>query len=90
MMQVVGTDQSGSPALALKSGSLASYFYAPHPQPGKGCAFSPKGDLILRYGFGPDIKILNAKDVSLITTLTHMVRAWRRRRQRQQCCRLLR
>lgn len=35
--------QHSSPDLGCKNGSLASYFYAPHPQPGRGVCFSPKG-----------------------------------------------
>ena len=36
-MQMVSGMGGGSPGLNAKYGSLAAYFYAPHPTPGKVC-----------------------------------------------------
>ncbi len=69
-------DHNRSPGLASKVGSVCSYFYAPNATPGRGAAFSPAGKHILRYGYGPDIKVLNATDASVAVTLSHPVGAY--------------
>jgi hypothetical protein len=42
-MMLIQPTNTGSPGLGTKAGSLATYFYAPHPTPGKGIALSPTG-----------------------------------------------
>ncbi len=67
----LGTGRKGgmAPNLALKHGSLVSYFYAPHPQPGKGVCFSPNGDFLLRFGYSCEMKLLKSHNGALINTL---------------------
>ena len=61
--------QATSPNLAIRHGSLCSYLYAPHPSPGKGLCFSPNGELFIRYGFSPEVKLMRTHDCSVINTL---------------------
>ena len=63
------TTLTAGPSLAVRHGSLCSYFYAPHPTPSKGVCFSPKGDLFIRFGFSADIKLLRTYDASVVTSL---------------------
>ncbi|GAX75027.1 hypothetical protein CEUSTIGMA_g2473.t1 [Chlamydomonas eustigma] len=58
-----------APNLAMRHGSLASYFSAPHPIPGKGVCFSPSGEVFIRYGFSPELKLLKSHNGSVINTL---------------------
>lgn len=60
---------TAGPSLAVRHGSLCSYFYAPHPTPSKGVSFSPKGDLFIRFGFSAEIKLLRTYDASVVTSL---------------------
>jgi hypothetical protein len=69
MAMVHQMDGQGSPALQAKIGSIASYFYAPHPAAGRGACFAPSGDCLLRYGYGPDVKVMSTRNAELITTL---------------------
>lgn len=39
---------NGSPALGAKAGSVATYFHAPHPSPGRGITLSPDGRYVGR------------------------------------------
>ena len=57
------------PSLAERHGCLCSSFNAPHPLAGKGVSFSPKGDLMIRYGFSPEITLLKAQNVTVVTAL---------------------
>ncbi|KAG2499706.1 hypothetical protein HYH03_002641 [Edaphochlamys debaryana] len=57
------------PALQTRTGSLATYFFAPNPTPGKGVCFSPDGTYIMRWGYGSDIKLLSTDDGLLMVTL---------------------
>jgi hypothetical protein len=68
---------TGSPAMGTKNGSLASYFYAPNPTPGRGVCFSPNGELLLRYGCTPEIKVIRASSATVVVTLKGSVGAVR-------------
>ncbi|MEW5305080.1 MAG: hypothetical protein WDW36_007644 [Sanguina aurantia] len=60
-----------SPPLNPKHGSLCSYLYAPHPVAGKGLSFSPDGNLLVRFGYGADVLLINASDGTLSATLAN-------------------
>ncbi|GFH15517.1 uncharacterized protein HaLaN_11757, partial [Haematococcus lacustris] len=64
---------NNAPALGAKSGSLASYFYAPHPTPGTGITISPDGDYMIRFGYGPDMRLMRTSTGSVAATLSQSV-----------------
>ena len=74
---IMGASGKGSPAMDTKSGSLASYFYAPNPTPGQGVCFSPDGELLLRYGCTPEIKVIRSSSATVVATLKGSVGAVR-------------
>ncbi|KAJ9516532.1 hypothetical protein QJQ45_015094, partial [Haematococcus lacustris] len=73
MMTHPNVGGNNAPDLAAKAGSLVSYFYAPHPTPGAGIAVSPDGAFMVRFGYGPDIRLLRSSTGSVAATLSHSV-----------------
>ncbi|KAG1679114.1 hypothetical protein FOA52_000469 [Chlamydomonas sp. UWO 241] len=72
MQQVWSQNQrmpGGGGGPGIINGALASYFTVPHPKPGKGVVFSPKGDLLLRFGFGPEIRLTRTTNGAHCATL---------------------
>ncbi len=61
--------QGGEAARDPKNGSIASSFYVANPKSGHGLVFSPRGDLLLQYGFGPNIKLTKAVNGAHANTL---------------------
>lgn len=43
---------------------------------GLGVCLSPNGKLLARYGYGPEIKLLNTSNASTAVTLSNSVRMW--------------
>ncbi len=52
------------------SGSLATYYHVSHPEAGRGMCMSSKGDLLLRYGFGPDISLISTRTGEVLCPLS--------------------
>ncbi|KAJ9517002.1 hypothetical protein QJQ45_027353 [Haematococcus lacustris] len=73
MMTHPNVGGNNAPDLAAKAGSLVSYFYAPHPTPGAGIAVSPDGAFMVRFGYGPDMRLLRSSTGSVAATLSHSV-----------------